>query len=329
MRILVAGGAGYIGSALVPRLLTLGHDVTVIDICWFGSHVPDGCALIQKDIMECTAREIRGFDQVIFLAGVSNDPMAEYDPSATFIYNAALPARFALEAKKAGIRRFIYASSCSVYGFREEECDEHTQPLCQYPYGISKLQGEYGIHQLADDTFSVISLRQGTVSGHSPRMRFDLFVNTMVKTALSEKRIVVNNPRLCRPLFDMLDVLNAYVCALNADQSVSGVFNVATENYSILDAAKSIQKVLFETNAETTEIEVNNVADVRNYRVAIRKAKTVLQFQPQGSIERIVSEIVSRKDTYGDLNSDAYYNIRVFRGLQTKALSWQGLNATI
>ena len=120
---------------------------------------------------------------LIFLAGVSNDPMAEFSPSENFIQNAACPAYLSYESKRAGVRRFIYASSCSVYGYTVDELyDEKSPTTCSYPYGISKLQGENGVMHLSDDKFSVIALRQGTVCGHSDRMRFDLVVNTMFKS---------------------------------------------------------------------------------------------------------------------------------------------------
>src|ERR1051325_10671443 len=149
MRILVAGGAGYIGSVLVPKLQARGYEVDVVDLLWFGNHLPAGVRLIEKDILELEEAELRGYDQVVFLAGLSNDPMAEYSPSRNFVFNAACPAYLAYRAKRAGARRFVYASSCSVYGFTENELyDENSPAISQYPYGISKLQGEFAAMQL-------------------------------------------------------------------------------------------------------------------------------------------------------------------------------------
>src|SRR2546426_10801035 len=187
MRVLVAGGAGYVGSVLIPRLLDRGYRVDVVDLFWFGNHLPEQTGVLKKDIFHLTVEDLELYDQVIFLAGLSNDPMAEYSPSKNFVFNAAAPAYLAYSAKKASVKRYIYASSCSVYGYTENELYDETRPLSSsYPYGISKLQGEHAVMQLIDKDFSVIALRKGTVSGYSPRMRFDLIVNTMFKCAMQD-----------------------------------------------------------------------------------------------------------------------------------------------
>jgi len=176
MRILVAGGAGYLGSVLIPKLLERGYSVDVVDLFWFGNHLPSETGILHKDIFHLEVADLAEYETVIFLAGLSNDPMAEYSPSKNFIFNAAAPAYLAYIAKKAGVRRFIYACSCSVYGYTVDELYDETRPaVSNYPYGISKLQGEQAALQLMDDSFSVISLRMGTISGYSPRMRLDLW----------------------------------------------------------------------------------------------------------------------------------------------------------
>src|SRR5271166_6552164 len=174
MKILVAGGAGYIGNVLIPKLLDRGYKVDVVDLFWFGNYLPRQVGILNKDIFHLSIEDLEPYDQVIFLAGLSNDPMAEFSPSKNFIFNAAAPAYLAYMAKKAKVKRYIYASSCSVYGYTENELYDESRPVASsYPYGISKLQGEQGALQLADGDFSVIALRKGTVSGYSPRMRFD------------------------------------------------------------------------------------------------------------------------------------------------------------
>ena len=142
MRVLIAGGAGYVGSALIPHLLERGYSVDVVDLFWFGNALPVETGIVNKDLFEVTVADLKDYDQVIFLAGLSNDPMAEYSPSKNFVYNAAAPAYMAYTAKKAGVKRYIYASSCSVYGYTVNELLDETRPVaCSYPYGISKLQG--------------------------------------------------------------------------------------------------------------------------------------------------------------------------------------------
>ena len=190
MKILIAGGAGYIGSVLAPVLIDHGYEVEVIDLLWFGTHLPKEVKVIKKELFECKEEDFVGYDQVIFLAGLSNDPMAEFNPAKNFIDNGALPSYLAYKAKNAGVKRFIYASSCSVYGYTVDRLyDEESPAVSNYPYGISKLQGERGVLQMQDEKFSVIAIRQGTISGFSPRMRFDLVINTMFKTAVNVQDI--------------------------------------------------------------------------------------------------------------------------------------------
>lgn len=188
MKILIAGGAGFIGSVLIPKVLDRGYNVDVVELFWFGNYLPTAVGIVQKDIFELSVDDLKGYEQVIFLAGLSNDPMAEHSSSKNFIFNAAAPAYLAYIAKKAGVKRYVYASSCSVYGYTENELYDETRPaVCAYPYGISKLQGEQAALQLQDAKFSVISLRKGTACGYSPRMRLDLIINTMFKSAMRDR----------------------------------------------------------------------------------------------------------------------------------------------
>src|SRR6202162_4281069 len=153
MRLLVAGGAGYLGSVLIPKLLERSYKVDVVDLFWFGNHLPRQAGILRKDIFHLTVEDLEPYDQVVFLAGLSNDPMAEFSPSKNFIFNAAAPASLAYTAKIAKVKKFIYASSCSVYGYTENELFDETRPVSStYPYGISKLQGEQAVMQLADET---------------------------------------------------------------------------------------------------------------------------------------------------------------------------------
>lgn len=319
MKLLVAGGAGYIGSRLIPVLLEHGYEVDVVDMLWFGNHLPEDVNVFQRDLFKCQPDDLKDYDQVIFLAGLSNDPMAEFDPSMNFIFNAALPSYVAFVAKKAGVRRFIYASSCSVYGYTVNELyDEDSPVTCGYPYGISKLQGERGVLQLQDENFSVIALRQGTVCGFSPRMRMDLIVNTMFKYAMTERKVTVNNPSIWRPILDIRDAATAYLRAIQADYSLSGVYNVASGNYTVGQVGDMVKHEIEKLIKEKVSIVLKNIEDYRNYKVTVEKAKTYLGYQPQYAIEDIIEDLYENRRYFQDYDNDQFYNIRVFEKLKAR-----------
>jgi nucleoside-diphosphate-sugar epimerase len=322
MKILLAGGAGYVGSALVPKLLDRGYEVTVLDLCWFGNHLPPGVPLLERDILSIREDDLRGFDQVIFIAGLSNDPMADYSPAKNFVSNAACPAYLAYLAKRAGVRRYIYASSCSVYGYTENELyDEDSPASSAYPYGISKLQGESAALQLRDANFSVIALRKGTVSGYSPRMRLDLVVNTMFKTALTEGLIRVNNPSIWRPILAMQDAVAAYIRAVECSDSISGVFNVASGNYTLGELADFVRDGVREFLGLEPKLQINHLRDIRNYKVSIERAQRTLSFKPRSTVVDIVKDLVDHRAAFADFDNPAYYNIVTFKGLDSATVS--------
>lgn len=319
MRILIAGGAGYIGSFLIPILIEHGYEVEVVDLMWFGNHLPENVKVAKRDLFQCTERDLEIYDQVIFLAGLSNDPMAEFDPAKNFIYNAALPSYLAFIAKKAGVKRFIYASSCSIYGYTVDELyDEEGPATCNHPYGISKLQGEKGVMQLCDKNFSVIALRKGTVCGFSPRMRLDLIVNTMFKFAMSEKQIVVNNPSIWRPILDIRDAATGYLRAMQAGYSISGVYNIASDNYTVGQVGDMMKYEVEKLTGVKIGITINHIEDFRNYKVTIDKAKTYLGFQPQYKIKDIIEDLYEHKASFEDYDNDQFYNIRIFKKLNKR-----------
>jgi nucleoside-diphosphate-sugar epimerase len=316
MKILVAGGAGFIGSVLVPLLQEHGYEVDVVDLLWFGNHLPKDTNLVQRDLFELQEDDMKGYDQVVFLAGLSNDPMAAYSPSRNFVENGALPSYLAFIAKNAGARRFVYASSCSIYGYTVNELyDEESPVTCAYPYGISKLQGERGVHQLHDDGFSTIALRQGTVCGYSPRTRFDLIVNTMFKSAIVDGKVTVNNPSIWRPILDVRDTSSAFLRAIQADYGISGSFNVAYDNFTVGQIADMVKDEVEELLGKKVGIEINNVQDFRNYKVTCQKARTYLGFLPKYSISDIVEDLYSHMEQYGDFSNDSFYNINTFKKL--------------
>lgn len=319
MRILVAGGAGYVGSSLIPVLIEHGYDVDVVDLMWFGNFLPDCVKVAKRDLFQCTEKDLEIYDQIIFLAGLSNDPMAEFDPSKNFVYNAALPSYLAFIAKKAGVKRFIYASSCSVYGYTVNELyDEESPVTCGYPYGISKLQGEKGVMQQHDENFSVIALRKGTISGYSPRMRLDLIVNTMFKFAMSEKKITVNNASIWRPILDIRDAATAYLRAIQADYSISGVYNIASDNYTVGQVGDMVKYEVEKLTGEKVGINIKHIEDFRNYKVTCEKARTHLGFQPRYTITDTIEHLHEHKGGFEDFENDQFYNIKVFRKIAGK-----------
>lgn len=314
MKILIAGGAGYIGSKLVPVLQDRGYEVDVIDLFIFGNELPQSTKLIKKNIFDLTEQDISKYDIVIFMAGLSNDPMAEFSPAANFVFNTACPVFLSYLSKKAKIKKFIYASSCSVYGYTEDKLyDENSPTTVQYPYGISKLQGELGIMQLVDDNFNVICLRQGTVCGYSPRMRLDLVINTMFKTAMSEGVIRVSNPSIWRPILWIEDAVTAFIRAIEANSKISGVFNVASFNCTTGSLADDIKNTLESVTDKKIKIEIQNIQDFRNYKVSIDKARHILSFHPKGLVKDIIIDLYNNRDKFTDLNNPKYKNIEVFR----------------
>lgn len=319
MKILIAGGAGYVGSVLIPKLIDRGYKVDVVDLFWFGNHLPPNVSILNKDIFELTEEDLQAYEQVIFLGGLSNDPMAEYSPHKNFIFNAAAPAYLAYMAKIAKVKRFIYASSCSVYGYTENELYDETRSVgSMYPYGISKLQGEQAATQLIDKSFSVIALRKGTISGYSPRMRFDLIINTMFKTAMKTRTITVNNPSIWRPILSIEDAATAYIRAIEANYGISGIFNIASGNYTVGEIGDLVKAAIEERLSIPLNLCIKHIQDVRNYKVSTEKAQNVLSFHPAGDVKSIVGTLVDNMGKYQGWDNPLYSNIECFRALERK-----------
>ena len=320
MKILVVGGAGYIGSVLIPELLERGYGVDVIDLFWFGNHLPKEVRGINKNIFDLTIDDVKAYEQIIFLAGLSNDPMAEFSPSENFISNSAAPAFLAYLSKTAGVKRFIYAGSCSVYGYTVDKLYDETSPaISMYPYGMSKLQGEQSVIGMIDDDFSVIAFRQGTVSGYSPRMRLDLVVNTMFKFAMSEKTITVNNPAIWRPVLSIRDAATAYIRAIEANKDISGVFNVASGNYTVGEIGDLVKSGIKKHLGEDIKLNIKHIQDFRNYKVSVEKANKVLSFHPKYGVEDIIEDLIKNKEKFSDFSDPNFYNIQIFKILKEKS----------
>jgi len=317
MKVLIAGGAGYVGTSLSNYLANVGYDITVVDHFWFGDYLSRVVNKQHRSIMSLTPRDLKGFDAVVFLGGLSNDPMANFDPLGNFIENGAAPSYLAYVCKKAGVKRFVFASSCSVYGFTDGiEMDETVQVSPQYPYGISKVQAEEAIMLLEDDSFKPICLRKGTIGGWSERMRFDLVINAMTKSALKEGKITVNNPNIWRPLLEIRDAVAAYESAINSDSSASGIFNLSYGNYQIIDIGTGVQRELL-NRGYSVELEVNNIHDVRNYKVSNEKFISTFNLAPEHDPLSSVGEILDHVTTTEfDLDNERWYNIQTFMKLK-------------
>ena len=322
MRILVAGGAGYIGSTLIPKLLERGYEVDVVDLFWFGNALPAEVGIVNRDLFDLQVNDLKEYEQVIFLAGLSNDPMAEFSPSKNFIFNAAAPAYLCYIAKQAGVRRYVYASSCSVYGYTENELFDEDRPVSSsYPYGISKLQGEHAVMQLIDKNFSVIALRKGTVSGYSPRMRFDLIINTMFKCAMKDGVIRVNNPAIWRPILSIEDAALAYIRAIEASEGLSGIFNIASGNHTVGEVADLVTLTIEQELGTRIGLDIKQIKDIRNYKVSMERAKNILSFHPHHSVQSIVRNLIENMPKCSDWDNPNYYNIQVFKELDEKQTS--------
>jgi len=242
--------------------------------------------------------------------------MADFSPSENFIQNSACPSYLAYISKKAGVKKFVYASSCSVYGFSDDRFSTEEDPtFTQHPYGISKLQGERGVLQIADDNFKVIALRKGTVCGYSSRMRLDLVLNIMFKHALTTGTITVNNPEIWRPILSIQDAVQAYTNAIESN-TPSGTYNICSGNYQIKELAQIVKDEIEKAYPEKT-ITINslNIQDVRNYKVSCGKAEKLLNFNPQFKTEHILKDLIENYNKFSDFDNDVYYNINTFKNI--------------
>ncbi|HEX9510838.1 MAG TPA: SDR family oxidoreductase [Puia sp.] len=314
MKILIAGGAGYVGSALVPKLQERGYEIHVLDLLWFGNQLPPETQIIEKDIFDLHEDDLKDYEQVIFLAGLSNDPMAEFSPAKNFIFNASAPSYLAYIAKRAGVKKFIYAGSCSVYGYTVNELyDESSPAVSNYPYGISKLQGEQAVLQMAGDNFSVICFRKGTVSGYSPRMRLDLIVNTMFKTAMQKGEIIINNPSIWRPILSIEDAISGYIRAVESADGITGIFNLSSGNYTVGEVGDFVKEGIEKKLGKKIKLVIKSVKDFRNYKVSNAKAINILSFKPKHDVPAILDNLIENKEKFKDFDNPAYYNIQVFK----------------
>lgn len=304
MRVLVTGGCGYKGTVLVPKLLAVGHDVTVFDIMWFGNHLKPHPKLkvVKGDIRNIDEVDLAGVEAIIHLSSVANDPCGDLDPKLTWEISALATMQLAEKAVRKGVKRFVYASSGSVYGVKEElqvTEDLELKPISEY--NKTKMVAERVLLSYADKIVVQI-IRPATVCGYSPRMRLDVSVNMLTMQALSNRKITVFGGKQIRPNIHIDDITDLYLFMLD-HPAHAGIFNAGYENISILDIA---QRVAEQVEAEIVIIESN---DPRSYRVNSDKLLAT-GFRPKKTVDDAIREIVEKYRSGELKNEDRFYNLK-------------------
>ena len=278
MKVLVTGTDGYIGAHLAPHLRERGHEAVGLDTGFYrdgwlyGNH-DQSATQIRKDVRQITEDDLRGYDAVVHLAELSNDPLGERNPDLTYQVNYGGSVALAQKCKDAGVGRFIYSSSCSVYGLGSDEFkDEESEPNPQTAYAECKVLVERAVMPLADDTFAPVFLRNATAFGPSPRMRFDLVLNNLAGLAWTTGKIAMTSDGTpWRPLVHVQDICEAMACALEAPrEAVAGqIFNVGDtrQNYRVREVAEIIAEAF--PGCDLTF--GNSDGDNRSYRVSFEK----------------------------------------------------------
>lgn len=287
MKIYVTGGCGYKGTILVPKLLALGHEVEVLDIMWFGNFLKPhpNLKVVEGSVLDQDSIDLTGFDVVIHLSSVANDPCGDLNPTLTWEISALATMQMADKAARAGVKQFLYASSGSVYGIKDEEQvteDLELKPISEY--NKTKMVSERVLMSYMDD-MKVQIIRPATVCGVSERMRLDVSVNLLTMAALTKGEITVFGGQQTRPNVHIDDITDVYLHFMD-NPDYTGVFNVGFENISILDIAKMVAEVV------PAKITVTESNDPRSYRVNSDKLLAT-GFKPKKTVKDAISEVVA------------------------------------
>ncbi len=343
MKVLVTGNNGYIGSMLTQLLLEKGHQVTGFDTnyykgCEFNKlHYPQ-INQINKDIRAVSKRDLENIDAIIHLAALSNDPLGAFDAKLTDEINYQATLKIANLAKESGIRRFIYASSCSMYGIAGEDAVTENSPLAPVTaYAISKVKSEEALSKMADADFSPVFLRAGTAYGIAPMLRCDLVVNNLVGWAYTTGKIrIMSDGTPWRPTIHVEDLCQAYIACLEFPIEVihNEAFNVGQnkENYQIRDIANMVKRIVPGCGIEYT---YEHGSDSRTYKVSFDKISTKLKefFAPEWDIEKGMRQLYEAYKahglTYEEFTGNKYIRLNQLKRLvQQKAIDdnlfWRG-----
>jgi nucleoside-diphosphate-sugar epimerase len=328
--VLVTGGAGYVGHVLTPRLLAAGYKVTVYDILYFGCRLPNhpNLTVIQGDIRDTAslAEALKGQDAVLHLACISNDASFELDENLSKTINFDCFEPMVIAAKNAGVKRFVYASSSSVYGVSDspDVTEEHPLlPLTLY----NKFKGlcEPLLWKHKADDFTATVIRPATVCGYSPRTRLDLSVNILTNHAVNKGVITVFGGGQMRPNLHIEDMVDAYELMLEAPhEKIHGeVFNIGFENHSIAAIAQMVKRTVEEMMPEkgTIDIVTTPTNDNRSYHVNSDKIHRILGFRPRRTIEDAVRDLVHAFKNHllpASFDDDWYYNVRTMKKVGAK-----------
>lgn len=308
MKLLVTGGCGYKGSVLVPKLLEKGHEVVVVDVMWFGNTLASHPKLtvIKADIRQVENKWFSNVDVVIHLASVANDPCADLDPKLSWETSALGTMLLADAAVKNGVKKFIYASSGSVYGVSDAlHVTEDTNLLPISEYNKAKMVAERVLLSYAKDMCIQI-VRPATVCGYSSRMRLDVSVNMLTMQALAKGHITVFGGMQTRPNIHIDDITDLYIYLV--DKNISGTFNAGFENISILDIAKIVNEYI------PAKISVTESNDPRSYRLNSDKLLNT-GFKPKKNVKDAIVEIIAQYKLGNIIDKDNCYNIRAMKNI--------------